>query len=121
MSKKNSFDDGVKAISALVEMFQQQREIANKKVVKDLISAVSSLPPKNHNPVDVTSEYDKEQKLVDILYSTNSIISFFKKEIDELKRNTQRQLRHQNQNPQKYIKHIAEKKDIIGILGLALS
>ncbi len=96
MSKKNSFDVSVRAISAVVEKFQQQREIANKQVIYDLDSVFSALSPKGKDQADVMAESDQRQKLVDKTNSTNITISVFKKDVDNLKRSIKRQSRHQN-------------------------
>ncbi len=85
MSKKHFVDDIVRAISAVVEKFQHQQEVANNKVINSLISAVSSTSPKRQDTV-FPSKANKIQKLIDKIHSTTNTINVFKKEFEELKK-----------------------------------
>ncbi len=120
-SKKHSFDDSVRAISTVVEKFREQREIANKKVINDLISAFSASSPKQNNQVNV-AESDQGQKLVDQIHSTNHTISIFKNEVDNLKKKREKAIEiSKPRKAQKYSKEIADKENIIETLYMALS
>ncbi len=118
--KKNLFKEDIRAISTAIEHFQRQREIANKKVINEIVSSFSMT--NGQDKTDEMFDSDQRQKLVEKIHSTNNTINVFKKEVEELKKKRKKALKMSK--PKKAIKYsseAAEKEGIIESLGLALS